>query len=106
MTFNNYCLTSAIHFLGIFFPITITKILTSTKDVVNQWEELGLNLGLSCSQLKSIDADNAQIQSKKRAMIAEWMGSSQACWCLLVKALQCIEMNVAAAEIQRTRGNY
>ena len=81
--------------------------MKSIEDIVGQWEELGLNLGLPCSQLRSIDADNAQIQSKKRAMIAEWMGSSQACWYLLVKALQLesIGMNVAATEIQRTRGN-
>ena len=92
---------------GLFFPITIVQILASIEDVVTEWELLGLNLDLSNSVLDSINADKAHcdIQSKKKAMIAAWMGSSPACWWLLVKALEKIGMNFAAGVIRNKQGN-
>ena len=43
--------------------------------------------------------------SKKTAVITEWMNSTQACWWLLVKALEEMRLNVAAQQIGDIQGN-
>ena len=91
--------------IGVYFPISYVKVLSYIKDVVEEWEQLGLALQLPYRVLREINADRAQIASKKEEMVMKWMESSgPACWWLLVKALEEIRLNVAAANIRTEQG--
>ena len=91
--------------LGRYFPISHVKVLAYIKDVVEEWEPLGLALQLPYRVLREINADIAQIASKKEEMVMKWIESSgPACWWLLVKALEEIGFNVAAYNIRVEQG--
>ena len=74
--------------LHYFFAVDIDKlhdVLTSISDVVNQWFELGLALGLRQPTLESITSDH------KREMLTKWLNRVDGCcpsWNALVKALR------------------
>ena len=77
------------------------------KDVVEEWEQLGLALQLPYEVLREINANRVQIATKKEEMVVKWIeSSSPACWWLLVKALEEIGLNVAAANIRAEQGIY
>ena len=85
--------------------MNISKVLSCIKDVIQEWERLGMALQLPYEILRGIDADKAHIASKKEEMIVKWMESpGPACWWLLVKALKEIEQNVAADNICKEQG--
>ena len=87
--------------------MNMSKVLSYTKEVIQEWERLGLALQVPYEILRKIDADNAQIASKKEEMIVKWMESpGPVCWWLLVKALKEIEQNVAADNICKEQGIY
>ena len=87
--------------------MNISKVLSYIKDVIQEWERLGLALQVPYEILREIDADKAQIASKKEKMVVKWMESpGPACWWLLVKALKEIEQNVAADNICKEQGIY
>lgn len=55
--------------------------------------------------MREIDVYKAFVASKKEEMILKWMDSSDpACWWLLIKALEEIDQNVAAAAIRTKQG--
>ena len=91
--------------IGVYFPIGHVKVLAYIKDVVEEWEQLGIALQLPYEVLREINADRAQIASKKEEMVVKWMESSgSACWWLLDKALEEIGLNVAAYNIRAEQG--
>lgn len=99
MTDFNFCTT------GIIFPITEAEIMASIEDVT-EWEQLGVHLNLQSHKLREIrDMTHIDLPSKKTAVITEWMNSTQACWWLLVKALEEMRLNVAAQQIRDVQGN-
>ena len=85
----------------------MSVVLSCIKDVIQEWEQLGIALQVPYEILRAIDADKAQIASKKEEMIVKWMESpGPACWWLLVKALNEIEQNVASDNICKEQGIY
>ena len=100
--FSFLCLCIA----GQYFPMCISKVLSCVKDVVGEWERLGMALQIPYEILREIDIDKSRVSLKKEAMIIKWMDSQgPACWWLLVKALEEIELNVAASDIRAEQGN-
>ena len=87
--------------------MNMSQVLSCTKDVVGEWEQLGIALQIPFELLRAIDIDKSLVASKKEEMIIKWMDSQgPACWWLLVKALEEINQNVAADNIQKEQGNY
>ena len=85
--------------------MNMSKVLSYIKDVIQEWEQLGIALQVPYEILRAINADKAQIASKKEETIVKWMESpGPACWWLLVKALKEIEQNVAADKICKEQG--
>ena len=81
------------------------KVLSCIKPIVQEWEHLGMALQIPYELLREIDTDKTLITSKKEEMIVKWMDSpGPACWWLLVKALEEIDQNVAAAAIRTEQG--
>ena len=85
--------------------MNVSIVLSYIKDIIQEWEQFGIALHVPYEILREIDADKAQIASKKEEMIVKWMElPGPACWWLLVKALKEIEQNVAADNICKEQG--
>jgi hypothetical protein len=85
--------------------MNMSKVLSYIKEVIEEWERLGLALQVPYENLREIDTDKAQIASKKEEMVVKWMESpGPACWWLLIRALKEIEQNVAADNICKEQG--
>ena len=70
------------------FPMELIKVLRTLEPVVGNWKMLGLELGLSCNVLDTIESDCHTILERKMRMIQRWMSTPKLCpsWCTLVKA--------------------
>jgi hypothetical protein len=74
---------------------------------VTEWEELGLNLGLSDAVIREIRSMIGDVSIKRMVMMSKWIQSDlEATWSKLAKAL--LKMNppykVVAAKIRQQRG--
>jgi hypothetical protein len=74
---------------------------------VIEWEELGLNLGLSDAVIREIRSMIGDVSIKRMVMMSKWIQSDlEATWSKLAKAL--LKMNppykVVAAKIRQQRG--
>ena len=86
--------------------MNMSEVLSCTKDVVEEWEQLGVALQIPFGILRAINIDKSLVASKRKEMIVKWMNSpGPACWWLLVKALEEINENVAAANIRKDQGS-
>ena len=85
------------------FPMELTKVLRTLEPVVGNWKMLGLELGLSCNVLDTIESDCHTIFERKMRMVQRWMSALQLCpsWCFLVKALPKVGLNTAAERISK-----
>ena len=92
---------SSLYTADLLFPMELIKVLRTLEPVVGMWKMLGLELGLSCNVLDTIESDCHTILEKKMRMIRRWMSAPQLCpsWCYLVKALPKVDLNVAAERI-------
>ena len=88
-----------------YFPISVPDVLSCIKSIVQEWEHLGMALQIPYEVLREINVDKDFVASKKEEMILKWMDSpGPACWWLLIKALEEIDQDVAAAAIRTKQG--
>ena len=94
---------SSLYTADLLFPMELIKVLRTLEPVVGNWKMLGLELGLSCNVLDTIESDCHTILERKMRMIRRWMSAPQLCpsWCFLVKALPKVDLNVAAERISK-----
>lgn len=86
--------------------MNISKVLSCIEDIVEEWERLGVALQIPYKLLREINVNQSVVSSKKEEMIMKWMDSpGPACWWLLVKAMEEINQNVAAAAIRAEQGS-
>ena len=86
--------------------VSVNEALPLLQGVV-EWEELGLNLGLSDAVIKEIRSMIGDVTIKRIVMISKWIQSDiEATWSKLAKAL--LKMNppykVVAAKIRQQHG--
>ena len=86
--------------------VSVNEALPLLQGVV-EWEELGLNLGLSDAVIKEIRIMVGDVTIKRIVMISKWIQSDlEATWSKLAKAL--LKMNppykVVAAKIRQQHG--
>ena len=89
--------------------MNMSKILSCIKNVIEEWQQLGVALQITFDILRliEINTDKSLVSSKKEEMIVKWMDSpGPACWWLLVKALEEINQNDAADNIRKEQSNY
>ena len=74
--------------------------------IVNDWQSLGLQLGLLYPTLEQIETDNKEVVQCKRKMIAAWLRQQDnvlkvgvPSWSVLRTALREIDMNDVADQI-------
>ena len=81
-----------------------SAVLKSLETVVPEWFRVGLELGLSEATLSTIEHDHHRsVETCKRKMVQKWLHSPRLnpSWCSLVKALQAVGLNAAAAKISK-----
>ena len=90
-----------LHIADLLFPMELIKVLRTLEPVVGNWKMLGLELGLSCNVLDTIESDCHTILERKMRMIQRWMSTPKLCpsWCSLVKALREVDLNTPAERI-------
>ena len=77
-------------------------ILKAIEQIVNEWEILGLYLGIQDHKLKSINYNSLhQIDVSRKDMICHWLKTGTATREKLIKALEDLERNDVAAEVKR-----
>ncbi|XP_019860015.1 PREDICTED: uncharacterized protein LOC109588289, partial [Amphimedon queenslandica] len=77
-------------------------ILKAINSIVNEWETLGLYLGIENKELKLIHSKSFyQIDVSRKDMIVHWLKTGTATRKKLIKALQELGRNDVAAEIKR-----
>ena len=82
------------------------------KEVVDEWESLGLALKLPSNIIREINRDQRSMESKRKELIKRWMKSPEkygpACWYSLTKALReiTVNMTVLAEKIKNEKGNH
>uniref|UniRef100_A0A1X7SJR6 Death domain-containing protein n=1 Tax=Amphimedon queenslandica TaxID=400682 RepID=A0A1X7SJR6_AMPQE len=77
-------------------------ILTAINSIVNEWETLGLYLGIKNKDLKTIYFNSLhQIDICRKDMIVHWLNTGTATREKLIKALEDLERNDVAAEVKR-----
>ena len=86
--------------------VSVNEALPLLQGVV-EWEELGLNLGLSDAVIKEIRSMIGDVTIKRIIMVSKWIQSDlEATWSKLAKAL--LKMNppykVVAAKIRQQHG--
>ena len=78
----------------------LQHIVIAVKDVITEWYDLGLQLGLPDSTLKLI-ASNPDVEGRLRMMLSKWLEyDTQASWHKLANALNTMGKNVVAANIR------
>ena len=81
------------------FPMGLKDLLQCLRDVVPEWFELGVQLSVPPSKLKTIECDNSNDVAKcKRLMLQEWVKNPgrKPSWCSLTDALLQLGKNVLA----------
>ena len=86
--------------------VSVNEVFPFLQGVV-EWEELGLNLGLSDAVIKEIRSAYGDVSTKRILMMSKWIQSDlEATWSKLAKAL--LKMNppykVLAAKIRQQHG--
>ena len=77
-------------------------ILKAINKIVNEWETLGLYLGIENEELKLIYSKSFyQIDVSRKDMICHWLKTGTATREKLIKALEDLERNDVAAEVKR-----
>ena len=71
--------------------------------IVDEWRDLGSELGLESSILTAIELNHKQnVERMRQEMIGKWLDSSpQPCWEELIQALQRIDQNRLARLIEQ-----
>ena len=78
----------------------LRHIVVAVRDVITEWHELGLHLGLPEPDLKLIGS-NPDIEGHLRMMLSKWLGyDPQASWDKLANALTTMGKNAIAANIR------
>ena len=78
----------------------LQTIVTAVKDVITDWHDLGLQLGLPEPVLKLIGSD-PDIEGHLRTMLSKWLDyDPEASWDKLASALDTIGKNAIAANIR------
>ena len=78
----------------------LRHIVVAVRDVITEWHELGLHLGLPEPNLKLIGS-NPDIEGHLRMMLSKWLGyDPQASWDKLANALNTMGKNAIAANIR------
>ena len=77
-------------------------ILKAINKIVNEWETLGLYLGIENKDLKTIHFNSLhQIDISRKDMICHWLKTGTATREKLIKALEDLGRNDVAAEVKR-----
>ena len=77
-------------------------ILKAINKIVNEWEILGLYLGIENEDLELIDFNSLhQIKLCRKNMICHWLKTGTATREKLIKALEDLGRNDVAAEVKR-----
>ena len=78
----------------------LRHIVVAVRDVITEWHELGLHLGLPESDLKLIGS-NPDIEGHLRMMLSKWLDHDpEASWDKLANALNIMGKNAIAANIR------
>ena len=78
----------------------LRHIVVAVRDVITEWHELGLHLGLPEPDLKLI-ASNPDIEGRLRMMLSKWLGyDPEASWDKLANVLNTMGKNAIAANIR------
>ena len=77
-------------------------ILKAINKIVNEWEILGLYLGIQDHKIQSIKYNSLhEIDVSRKNMICHWLKTGTATREKLIKALEDLERNDVAAEVKR-----
>ena len=70
---------------------------------VNDWHELGLQLGLPLNVVDQLRDDHTTVEECKKRLISRWIQTGHASWAVLVKALRhpFMHMDTLADEIAK-----
>ena len=78
----------------------LQHIVIAVKDIITEWYDLGLQLGLPDSSLRLIGS-NPDIEGHLRMMLSKWLSyDTQASWEKLANALNTMGKNAVAANIR------
>ena len=78
----------------------LQHIVIAVKDVVTEWHDLGLQLGLPDPTLRLVGS-NPDVDGRLRMMLSKWLDyDTQASWEKLTVALNAMGKNVIAANIR------
>ena len=86
------------------FPMGIKDLIHHLEDIVKNWLQLGMELGLPVSKLEEIEYNNpSNVLRCKRLMLQEWQRrpTLKPSWYTLVDALCSIKENTAADKISQ-----
>ena len=86
------------------FPMGIKDLMHHLEDIVKNWFQLGMQLGLPMSKLEEIEYNNpSNVLRCKRLMLQEWQRrpTLKPSWCTLVDALCSIKENTTADKISQ-----
>lgn len=77
-------------------------------DKFSKWKELGSELGISEQQLNAIEAENKDVELRKRAMLRAWYDSQSEedliCWLRVISALLVLRETQLARKIALDNG--
>ena len=80
--------------------LKLKYLVIAVKDVITEWYDLGLHLGLPDSALKLIES-SPDIESHLRMMLSKWLDyDPQASWDKLANALNTMGKNAIAANVR------
>ena len=78
----------------------LQQVLTAVKDVITEWHELGIHLGLPEPNLKLIGS-NPDVEGHLRMMVSKWLDyDPQASWNKLANALETMGKNCNCCKYQ------
>ena len=66
----------------------LAKIIEDVHDAVDKWHNIGIQLGLHESELKSIESNYPRQNDRLREMICKWLQNKVATWGKMVRALK------------------
>ena len=66
----------------------LAKIIEDVHDAVDKWHNIGIQLGLHESDLKSIESNYPRQNDRLREMICKWLQNKVATWGKMVSALK------------------
>ena len=66
----------------------LAKIIEDVHDAVDKWHNIGIQLGLHESELKSIESNYPRQTDRLREMICKWLQNKTATWGKMVSALK------------------